>query len=151
MRALRQAFLSPAKELEATAGPSSSPTPDFIKHDDFGYVTVISPIQEPHLNASSLKDVNIPMSEAPQQESYQVPPHHQAPPNFNLFSTLSADFTQDSSTSSTTQTGSTTRPLQELHMQRYINYSIQAISIANFIHALMQDNQALFLNNSCLS
>jgi hypothetical protein len=81
---------------------------DFIKKlSKLKIFADISPIQEQYLNATSLKDVNLPMSDA---HEYKVARYLKditvqplAPPSFHLFPTLSASFTRDSSNSSTSQ------------------------------------------------
>ncbi len=113
MCALRQAFQSPRKEQPTSIGNmrwdlrlhqpwiSSRSSTQLIFVD----VTVISPIQEMYLNASTLKDVNIPMSPAHKHKVTKDPEtsassHWSLPPS-HLSSTLSADFTRDSSSCST--------------------------------------------------
>jgi hypothetical protein len=107
--------------LETSAGTSSSPAPDFInKLNTFA-----------DLNTSTLKDVNLPMSDAHTSAkshsscSWMTSPfNHWVPLSIHSFSTLSAKFTWNSSSSSTMQahtqwishTQRINHPLQELHM-----------------------------------
>jgi hypothetical protein len=110
MRALRQAFLSPKKEQPTTIANRRYDlvftNPDFIKMLHkliFGDVTVVLPIQEQYFNDTYLKDVNIPMSDAYKRKVARRHHRDRALPSLHLSLTPSANFTQDSSTYSTTQ------------------------------------------------
>jgi hypothetical protein len=98
------------QQLETIAGISSSPTPDFIKMLSTLIVvdvTVVSPIQELYLNASTLNDVNLPMSDASKHKVAKYLPaspfKHPDPFSSLLFSTRLAESTTDFSSSCSTQ------------------------------------------------
>jgi hypothetical protein len=167
-RALRQAFLSPKKEQATTIGEKRWDlvffNPDFIKALHkliFGDVTVISPIQEEYLNATILKDINLPMNDAYKHKVAHYSEDITAQPPGSIFLPLVLD-----------SLGGIHNGLLQLlfnaspHAQqqpparsknhtcwRYPDYWIQAVSVANFTGTARSviKTTELSLNNACLS